>query len=121
MSHYAKVCDGRVVNVIVAEAEFFDTFKDTSPGTWIQTSYNTRGGVHYDDKGQPDGGIPLRGNFAGIGYSYDVTKDLFYPPSPFPSWVLNEKTLMWDAPVAIPDDGKRYSWDESTKSWVAMG
>ena len=83
MSHYAKVVDGIVNQVIVAEAEFFDTFVDSSPGTWIQTSYNTRGGVHYDpNTGQPDGGTALRGNYAGVGFVYDQQNDVFYPPQP---------------------------------------
>ena len=79
MSHYAKVNNGIVVSVIVAEADFFTNghFVDTSPGTWIQTSYNTRGGVHYGQDGQPDGGVALRGNYAGIGYIYDATNDVF--------------------------------------------
>jgi len=76
MSHYAKVLNGVVVNVIAAEADFFDTFVDSSPGTWIQTSYNTRDGVHLN------GGTPLRGNYAGIGYTYDPVADVFVPPPP---------------------------------------
>ena len=82
MSHYAKVLNGVVVNVIAAEADFFDTFVDSSPGTWIQTSYNTRAGVHYGPDGKPDGGVALRGNYAGIGYTYDPVADLFIPPAP---------------------------------------
>ena len=82
MSHFAKVLDGKVVQVIVAEPDFFDTFMDTSPGRWIQTSYNTRGNVHYGQDGQPDGGIALRGNFAGLGSTYDEIHDVFIPPKP---------------------------------------
>ena len=118
MSHYAKVVDGIVTQVIVAEKEFFDTFVDTSPGEWIQTSYNTRGGVHYGQDGQPDGGVALRGNYAGMGYIYDKEHDVFYPPSPFPSWTLDNTTWTWTCPVPYPTDGKRYHWDEATKSWV---
>lgn len=117
MSHFAKVLDGKVVHVIVAEPEFFETFIDSSPGTWIQTSYNTRGNIHYGQDGEPDGGIALRGNYAGIGYTYDSVHDVFYPPSPFESWILNEKNWTWEAPMPYPTDGKRYRWDESKKQW----
>ena len=120
MAHFAKVCDGKVVQVIVAEPEFFDTFVDSSPGEWIQTSYNTRGGVHYGQDGNPDGGVALRGNYAGIGFTYDRTNDVFYAPSPFPSWTLNNTTWTWEAPVAQPTDGKMYTWDEATKSWIEV-
>jgi hypothetical protein len=113
MSHFAKVNNGIVEQVIVAEPEFFQTFVDTSPGEWIQTSYNTHGGQHPE-------GRPLRFNYAGIGYTYDRERDAFIPPKPFASWVLNEDTCLWDAPVAMPDDGGMYQWDESTTSWVAI-
>jgi hypothetical protein len=113
MAHFAKVIDGKVLQVIVAEPEFFQTFVDSSPGEWIQTSYNTYGGVH------KLGGTPLRKNYAGVGYTYDSARDAFIPPQPFPSWVLNEETCLWDAPVAMPTDGKIYNWDEATTSWVA--
>jgi hypothetical protein len=111
MAHFAKVVDGTVVNVIVAEPEFFDTFVDNSPGQWIQTSYNTHGGVH------SNGGTPLRKNYAGIGFTYDAQRDAFIPPKPFASWSLNETTCLWDAPTPMPTDGKRYQWDEATMSW----
>ena len=111
MSHFAKVVDGIVTQVIVAEPEFFETFVDSSPGEWIQTSYNTHGGQHRN------GGTPLRKNYAGIGYSYDRTKDAFIPPKPFASWVLNDDTCLWDAPTPMPTDGKPYTWDEATTSW----
>ena len=114
MSHYAKVLNGIVQQVIVAEADFFNTFVDTSPGQWIQTSYNTRGNVH------TLGGTPLRGNYAGIGYTYDATHDVFYAPQPFPSWTLNQLTWTWEAPTPMPIDDKQYSWDEPTKNWVAI-
>ena len=110
MSHFAKVVDGKVTQVIVAEPEFFETFVDSSPGTWIQTSYNTHGNQHPE-------GRPLRGNYAGIGYTYDATNDVFIAPKPFNSWVINEETWTWEAPVAMPDDGKLYNWDEATTSW----
>lgn len=112
MAHFAKVVDGKVSQVIVAEPEFFDTFVDTSPGEWIQTSYNTHGGVH------SNGGIPLRKNYAGVGYAYDPVRDAFIPPQPFPSWTLNEESCLWDSPVPYPTDGKLYIWDEPTLSWI---
>jgi hypothetical protein len=121
MSHFAKVNNGIVEQVIVAEPEFFDTFVDSSPGQWIQTSYNTRGGVHYNpETGEPDGGEALRKNYAGIGFTYDQTRDAFIPPQPYASWTLNEDSCLWEAPVAIPDDGKRYTWDEDTTAWVEV-
>ena len=123
MAHFAKVTDGSVVQVIVAEPEFFDTFVDSTPGEWIQTSYNTRGGVHYGQDGEPDGGVALRKNYAGIGFTYDSTRDAFIPPQPYLSWVLNEDTCLWDAPVEYPTDGQMYSWNEETQTWnvVAEG
>jgi hypothetical protein len=114
MAHFAKVVDGKVSQVIVAEKEFFDTFVDSSPGEWIQTSYNTHGGVH------KNGGTPLRKNYAGIGFTYDRTKDAFIPPQPFASWTLDDNSCLWNAPVAMPTDGKFYTWDEATTSWVEV-
>ena len=111
MAHYAKVLNGEVTQVIVAEAKFFDNFVDTTPGEWIQTSYNTQRGVH------ATGGTPLRKNFAGVGYSYDKTKDAFIPPKPFSSWILNEDSCVWEAPKSYPDDGKEYYWDEDNINW----
>ena len=124
MAHYAKVNYGIVEKVIVAESDFFKTFIDSSPGNWIQTSYNTRGGIHY----QPNSNIPsedqsksLRKNYAGIGYTYDETRDAFIPPKPFNSWILNEDTCLWNAPVAIPtevlEENQYYSWNESIINW----
>ena len=118
MAHYAKVENGKVTNVIVAEADFFDTFVDTSPGIWIQTSYNTYGGVHYGQDGQPDGGTALRKNYAGIGLIYDSVRDAFYEVKPYPSWSLNETTCLWEAPTPYPNDGVKRIWDEDTTSWV---
>ena len=114
MAHYAKVENTLVTQVIVAEAEFFDTFIDDSPGEWIQTSYNTNGGVH------SDGGTPLRKNFAGVGFTYDTVRDAFIPIKVFPSWTLNETTCLWEAPTALPDDGKEYNWDEENTNWVEV-
>ena len=118
MAHYAKVKDGVVTQVIVAEAEFFDTFVDTEPGEWIQTSYNTRGGKHYDpETNEEDDGTPLRKNYAGIGFTYDADRDAFIPPQPYDSWTLNETTCLWESPVAYPDDGEMYKWNEDTTTW----
>ena len=89
MSHFAKVNNAIVTQVIVAEPEFFDTFVDSSPGEWIQTSYNTRGGQHPE-------GRPLRKNFAGIGYTYDKERDAFIPPKLNDNWVLNEESCLWE-------------------------
>jgi hypothetical protein len=114
MAHFAKVQNGLVTQVIVAEPEFFEIFVDTSPGEWIQTSYNTHGGVH------ANGGTPLRKNYAGIGFTYDRTRDAFIPPQPFPSWVMDEDTCLWNAPTAYPEDGKTYSWNEATTTWVEV-
>ena len=111
MSKFAKVLDGKVVNVIVAEQEFFDTFVDSSPGTWLQTSYNTSGGKHPE-------GRPLRKNYAGIGYTYDPVRDAFIPPQPYASWTLDEETCLWQSPVAMPTDGKQYVWNEATLQWA---
>ena len=116
MAHFANVVDGIVTNVIVAEQEFVDNLE----GTWIQTSYNTRRGKHLDPVTQEeDSGTPLRKNYAGVGYSYDSVRDAFIPPKPFPSWILNEDTCVWDAPVAKPAEGK-HNWNEDTKSWDAI-
>lgn len=114
MAHFAKVSNGVVVQVIVAEPEFFDTFVDTSAGEWLQTSYNTHGGVH------ANGGTPLRKNYAGVGFTYDRERDAFIPPKPYASWVLNDDTCLWDAPVAMPTDGGHYTWNESTQAWDAV-
>lgn len=113
MAHYAKIVDGLVASVIVADESYFSTFKDTSPGKWLQCSYNTKGGVHLL------GGTPLRKNYPGIGWSYNEDIDGFVPPKPYPSWNLNTDTGLWDAPVACPDDGTCYKWDEATTSWVS--
>jgi len=113
MSHFAKVESGIVTQVIVAEQEFVDT----QEGNWVQTSYNTHGGQH------SQGGTPLRKNYAGVGYTYDSKRDAFYSPQPFPSWVLNETTCLWEPPVAYPADGSfenPYTWSENTTSWVEV-
>jgi hypothetical protein len=114
MSYFAKVDYGKVIHVIRAEPEFFNTFVDTSPGRWIQTSYNTKGNVHLL------GGTPLRGNFAGIGFTYDEEHDVFYPPQPYPSWTIGPETnWLWAPPVAKPEpqEGIAWSWNETKQTW----
>ena len=123
MSHFARVNQGIVTQVLVAEQEFIDSYVDTEPGEWIQTSYNTFGGVHYDRSTNPptpsgDQSKALRKNYAGIGMIYDKDKDAFYQPQPYASWILNATTCLWEPPVAYPEDGKYYEWNESSKSWV---
>jgi hypothetical protein len=125
MSHFAKVVDNIVEQVIVAEQDFIDTLPDSS--AWVQTSYNTRGGKHYaPNTSDEDGGVALRKNYAGVGYTYDTTRDAFYAPQPYPSWLLDEDTCLWDSPVPHPNkdateenpgDGKMYAWDEDIVNW----
>ena len=119
MAHFAKIENNLVTSVIVAEQEFINTLD----GTWVQTSFNTRGNVHYGQDGNADGGVALRGNYAGIGYIYDATNDVFYSPRPYASWTLTNKWL-WACPLTYPDDDKMYYWDEdvyqadNSKGWV---
>ncbi len=120
MSHFAKVENGLVTGVIVAEQDFIDTGLVGDPALWVQTSYNTRGGVHYGPDGQPDGGVALRKNYAGMGYIYDPVRDAFYAPQPWPSWQLNEASCQWEPPMPYPADlasNQGAVWDESTVSW----
>jgi hypothetical protein len=115
MGHYARVTDGIVTSVIVAEADFFDTFIDDTAGEWIKTSYNTYGGVH------SSGGTPLRKNYASVGYHYDSEADAFYAPQPYPSWTLNKSTYIWESNIPYPDDNSTaYEWNESSLSWVQV-
>ena len=115
MSHFAQIDENNIVTqVLVIEQDVVDTGLFGDPTSWIQTSYNTSGGVHLL------GGTPLRKNYAGIGYTYDSTRDAFIPPKPFNSWTLNETTCLWEAPIAMPDDGKMYRWDEDTTAWVEI-
>jgi len=114
MAHYAEVKNGVVTRVLVVDNSIEDGQKFLAEelglgGTWVQTSYNTFGGVH------KNGGTPLNKNYAGIGYSWDGTG--FAAPQPFPSWTLNKETYLWTAPVAMPTDGKPYTWNEDSKSW----
>ena len=130
MSHFAKVENGVVTQVLVIEQEQIDTGNWGDPSLWIQTSYNTHGNLHRGTDGKPDGGIALRGNYAGVGMTYDATNDVFLYEKPYPSWVLNTNTWLWNAPIQKPpitpmslDDngnivsGINYDWDEETLSW----
>ena len=126
MSYYAKVQNGIVTKVISATEHFINNHVDDTPGLWVKTSYNMRRGKYYDpetgrvaeDQSVIEGDeARQRKNFAGVGWHYDKIRDAFIPPQPYPSWVLNETTCYWDAPVAYPDDGNRYQWNEETQSW----
>jgi len=121
MAHFAKLKVGNIVERVEvvsndiatteqAGLEFLQNLHKTLD-MFVQTSYNTRGGVHFL------GGTPFRKNFAGIGYKYDQTRDAFIPPKPFNSWTLNETTCLWEAPVAYPDDDNTYTWNEENQTW----
>ena len=110
MAHFAKIENGLVTQVIVAEQDFINSGAVGNPSEWVQTSYNTHGGQHPE-------GRPLRKNYAGIGFTYDSQRDAFIPPKPYNSWLLNEDTCLWDSPVPYPTDGQDYEWDEETVSW----
>jgi len=128
MAHFAIVDTNNIVTqVLVIEQDVVDTGLFGNPSYFIKTSYNTRGGVHYGEDGQPDGGVPFRKNFAGVGYRYDNQRDAFIAPQPFPSWILNEETCLWEAPYPMPEtpnsmihEGKIYEWDELTLSWIEV-
>lgn len=121
MSHFALINENNIVTqVLVIDQETINTGHFGDPSKFIQTSYNTRGGLHYGPDGQPDDGEPLRKNYAGIGYTYDPQRDAFYAPQPYPSWILNENTCIWESPTPMPLDGKNYTWDEATTSWVEV-
>lgn len=118
MAHYAKVENGIVTQVIVAEQDVIDS--GIFGHGWVQTSYNTRGGVHYDPStGEPsaDQSKALRKNYAGVGYAYDENRNAFIPPQPYPSWTLDEGTCNWNPPTPMPINEKGYSWNESSLSW----
>lgn len=121
MAHFAQIDENNIVTqVLVIDQDTINTGHFGEPSSFIQTSYNTRGGVHYGQDGQPDNGVALRKNYAGIGYIYDPQRDAFYAPQPYDSWTLNEDTCYWEAPTAMPSDGKLYTWDEDTTSWVEV-
>ena len=118
MSHFAKVINGIVETVHVVSQDYIDSGKLGDPDNWVQTSYNTRGGVHYaPNSNEPDGGIALRKNYAGKGHTYDQARDALIAPKPHPSLILDEDTCWWKAPVPHPDDDKRYKWNEDGQSW----
>lgn len=119
MSHFAKVENNIVTEVLVAEQDFIDTL--TNKDAWVQTSYNTRGGIHYaPNSNTPDNGIALRANYAGVGYTYDNVNDVFYAPQPYPSWTISSPDWIWKAPVPYPADNELYDWDETTTNWVKV-
>ena len=122
MAHFAKINNGNtVINIVVAEQDFINSGVLGDSFLWIQTSYNTHGGKHYDPVTlEEDDGYPLRKNFAKIDDTYDPTRDAFIPPQPFPSWTLNEDTCQWDSPVPYPTDDKMYTWDETTTNWIEV-
>ena len=114
MSHFAKIDNNNIVtNVLVSDQDFINSGVVGDSSLWVQTSYNTHGGVH------SNGEIPLRKNYAGIGHTYDKTRDAFYAPQPYPSWTLNEDTCQWECPEPYPNDGI-YNWNEDTLSWVEI-
>jgi protease II len=121
MSHFAKVESGLVTDVVVAEQDFIDT----QEGTWVQTSYNTHGNKHYavGDYDTPDDGLAIRANYAGVGFTYDESNDVFYAPQPYPSWTLNNTTWLWNAPIPEPEDydTKIYEWDEAAYNMDNQG
>jgi hypothetical protein len=118
MAHYAKVKNSIVELVIVADIDFIENLEKEKDVKWIQTSYNTKNGIHYGPDGNPDGGIALRGNYAGVGYIYDEINDVFYPPKPYDTWQLNNVTWEWEPPIPYPLlDSRDYYWDESVKCW----
>ena len=122
MAHFAKLDENNVVTFVTVGRQEDDGLEAEltarTGDVYKQTSYNTRGGVHYTD-GLPsdDQNKALRFNYAGIGYSYDETRDAFIPPQPYPSWVLDEATCLWVAPIPMPDGD--YVWDEDAGDWVA--
>ena len=121
MAHYARVVDGIVVDVIVAYHEHISSGYAGDPNEWIQTSYNTRGGVHYlpdSVNPSPDQSKALRKNFAGVGYKYDAELDAFYIQQPFPSWILDTQTCEWNAPTPKPNNVDTWFWNEDELKWI---
>ena len=123
MSHFARIIDGVVTEVLVIEQDIIDTGAFGNPDSFVQTSYNTREGIYYTPNTNipdPDQSKSLRKNYAGIGYTYDPDRDAFIPPKPFPSWLLDENTCQWQPPIAYPDDGNDYYWNEEFGEWVLV-
>ena len=120
MSHYAKILNGKVINVIVAEDEFIQSFTDTTPGKWLKTDKLSRAGVKYDTDGNATDEPHIRYNYAGVGSLYDANADAFYSPQPFPSWTLDTNTYTWVCPVEYPSGDGGYLWNEDAQSWDAV-
>jgi hypothetical protein len=130
MGHYAKVINGLVIEINVATQEWVDAQPKVWYIDWIQTSYNIYGGVYYDNEtGLPHKDQSLinkepgrkRKNYAGVGWQYDKVRNAFIPPTPYPSWKLNEDTCLWDAPIPYPQDNKEYIWNEAAQEWTYTG
>jgi hypothetical protein len=123
MSHFAKLnSEDIVVEVNPISQDVIDTGVFGEPSNWVKTSYNTIGGVHYGEDGQPsaDQSKALRKNYAGLGFKFDRARDAFIPPRNYASWELNEESCLWEAPTPMPSDGKLYNWDEPTLSWIEI-
>jgi|TARA_B110000263_G_C15251807_1_gene484488 hypothetical protein len=118
LSYFAEIDNNNIVQrVISAEQKFINSGAVGEASKWVQTSYNTRNGKHYSDGSTVSDGEGLRKNYAGVGFTYDVSRDAFYAPQPYPSWTLDDDTCLWNAPATLPDDGKRYGWDEDNLEW----
>ncbi len=123
MAHYAFIENGVVTQVIVADQDVIESGLFGDPACWVQTSYNTRGGVYHTPNTtipDPDQSKAFRKNFARPNYLWDAVRDAFIPPQPFQSWVLNQTTCLWEPPIQRPVDGKRYRWDELVLDWVEV-
>lgn len=124
-NHFANVQSSIVVNTIIADQDFINNSGVVGdPNNWIETDFNTRGNIHYTTTATsndrimiPDGGVPFRGNYGYVGFTYDTENDVFYAPQPFPSWNLNSETWMWEAPTPRPSNNGKYIWDEINKDW----
>jgi len=119
MAHFAELDENNIVTrVIVAEQDFINSGAVGDSSNWLQTSYNTRGGIHYaPNSNEPDDGIALRKNYAGVGFTYDSDRDAFYTSQPYPSWTLNEDSCQWESPLPYPDDDNDYVWNEENQGW----
>jgi hypothetical protein len=133
MAHYAFIDENNLITEVIVGRDENETVDGI--GDWeqhyaevrgqrcLRTSYNTRGGVHYNpETGEPsdDQSKALRFNYAGVGFTYDEERDAFIPPKPYPSWVLDEATCLWESPVSYPEDGESYTWNEETQEWTAV-
>jgi len=118
MAYVAKIENDVVTEVNRVLDSEIENWTNRTDEKWLQTSYNTRGNVHYGPDGKPDGGKAIRANWAGIGTLYDPEHDVFYPTQPYPSWTLNTNTWLWEPPVPYPNEYGQYVWDEQIKNWV---